>query len=249
MCEQIKTPSAQDTLSLPVTIKPEGTSPGRQHLDCPSSSFPSPLLELDAASVHCWSEESPPEFVRSFLEIISISEFSKILQQQHWSPNNATSCKSLSSCTQPTAWDSTEASTRCSAWLNLSKQTHLLLATSAGFLLPRTEAAVLRGYNAHQGRSSCGRMQRTCAPVLIVNDSRLPNIVCQPEREAQPPNCHRFYCEDKLKEYNDWKRQDLCSYWTKSRLYWFHPKNLCITIFLLPLMFSTHHFMRHQRQD
>lgn len=109
----------------------------------------------------------------------------------------------------PTRWPrrGSWSQRRCSAWPNLSKETHLLLA---GFLLPWEAAAVPRGHNSHWDRSSLGVC---CTPALIANEPWEPDIICQPGREAQPINCHRFYTEDKLMDSNNSNTQNLCTYW------------------------------------
>ena len=95
-------------LRLPVTTESEGVSPGSNGAISapthPSSLCDSRLPELGAASIHCYSEEPSsllPEFVLSFLEIISISDLCKILRQQDPSPNNASAEKALPRALNP----------------------------------------------------------------------------------------------------------------------------------------------------
>lgn len=100
--------SSGSCLRLPVMTESEGINPGINAAISapahPSSLRKSRLLEPDAASIHCCSEEPSsilPEFVFSFLETISISDLCKILRQQDPSPNNVPAEKALPRALNP----------------------------------------------------------------------------------------------------------------------------------------------------
>lgn len=161
---------------------------------CTSSSFqPETRSSLSRTLPPNPSEQpsSAPWICQSFLEITPISDLCKILGWWAPSPNSEKAEKALP---EPAARaEGLKPHGCCSAWPAWAEEpTHLVPAEFLGF--PSEGAALLRGHNAHWDRKKImgGLWQPLPSLKLWIS-----------------PNCQHFYTEERLRNSNNPKTQNL----------------------------------------